>query len=109
MVAALLALANAETPTFAECAKSGHEYGPWFKQEQMYYLPEQPAHKCKKCGSFQNSSGRLMQLVKSGEGGLPGGLGKLTLKEADAQLDKEILKDFGTWEKYKEAKALPGY
>lgn len=94
--------------TYAECKKQdGHRYGPWFKQSQMYYLPEQPAHVCTVCGSFQNAGGRFMQLVSGKE--MPGGCGTLSEVEANAQLNKELLKDFGSWEKYKAAKARDGY
>lgn len=89
------------------CSKDGHVYGRWYKQTQMFYIPEQPAHICKYCGAFQNSSGRLMELVKKEE--VPGGTGTMTLKEANEFLDAEMLRDFGSWDKYKGLEAHNWY
>jgi hypothetical protein len=87
-----------------ECLKSGgHTFGKWYRQAQMFYLPEQAAHTCTRCGSFQNASGRWMQLVKGGPDGIPGGMGKLSPKEAGAALAAEIAKDFPTDASYKSA------
>lgn len=87
------------TPLTHDCDKDGHVYGPWYKQSQMFYLPEQPAHICKYCGAFQNASGRLMQLVSSKE--IPGGNGTMSLKDANSFIDSEMMHDFKSWENYK--------
>lgn len=47
----------APDPTGATCAEEGHAYGHWFQQEQMYYIPAQPAHRCERCGTVQNFAG----------------------------------------------------
>lgn len=46
-------------PTEEECAERGHDFAPWYLQTQMYYIPEQAAHRCLTCGYWQNISGLL--------------------------------------------------
>lgn len=93
--------ARAEAPCW-------HIYGPWFKQSAMFYIPEQPAHACKMCGVVQNAGGRFMELVKDGPDGAAGGMGTLTSEQAKAAVNSEVLKDFGSLDNYKSAKALEG-
>jgi len=99
---ALLSIATAPLPPVADvlpphdCRIQGHIWGHWYRQEAMYYIPEQPAHICTICGGFQNSSGRYMELVKRN-----GGKGILSADAAMARVTAEVLKDFSnSWEVY---------
>lgn len=104
---ALAGITFAQDPLAPGCHRGQHVYGQWYKQSAMFYIHEQAAHVCKICGSFQNSSGRFMQLVDPKL--MPGGQGTLTVEAANQQVDSEILRDFGSMANYQKAPSKDGY
>jgi hypothetical protein len=61
----LILLTFVLTASAAEQCKDGeHQFAPWYLQTAMFILPEQPAHRCKLCGYWQNVSGYWSQTEK---------------------------------------------
>ena len=85
----------------------------WFKAAAgIWSYQEEPARVDLLTGRVEVEGGVFMQLVAPWHAGMPddagepGGQGTMTVEQAEQEVTKELLADFGTWENYSSSPAL---
>jgi hypothetical protein len=84
-------------------ATEPRHWSKWYKQSQMNYMPEQPARIDTVTGEFQSMSAWYLQHVSGKE--VPGGMGTMTAAQAQAEMNAELVRDFGSLDSYEKSPA----